>query len=97
MIPYLNRGGGKIMPTLFWCPHQVLKATGTPGHINRHARQPKCQNPRSNKQPINQFHIQFHKIIGPIMFWGGERSQRGKEKDGCDHPLTEAISYRHIT
>ena len=22
------RGGGQIMPTLYWCPHQVLKATG---------------------------------------------------------------------
>ena len=38
----------------------------------------------------------------PWNYWtlyslGGERSQRGKEKDGCDHPLTEAISYRHIT
>ena len=25
--PYLNQGG-QIMPTLYWCPHQVLKATG---------------------------------------------------------------------
>ena len=24
-------GGGQIMPTLYWCPHQVLKATGAPG------------------------------------------------------------------
>ena len=23
-------GGGQIMPTLYWCPHQVLKATGAP-------------------------------------------------------------------
>ena len=22
---------GQIMPTLYWCPHQVLKATGVPG------------------------------------------------------------------
>ena len=30
--PYLNQGGGgQIMPTLYWCPHQVLKATGAPG------------------------------------------------------------------
>ena len=28
-----------------------------------------------------------------------KKDSRGrlKEKDGCDHPLTEAISYRHIT
>ena len=25
-------GGGQIMPTLYWCPHQVLKATGA--HVN---------------------------------------------------------------
>ena len=24
------RGGGQIMPSLYWCPHQVLKATGAP-------------------------------------------------------------------
>ena len=23
-------GGGAIMATLYWCPHQVLKATGVP-------------------------------------------------------------------
>ncbi len=30
---------------------------------------------------------------------GSPKKDRGrlKEKDGCDHPLTEAISYRHIT
>ena len=28
--PYFNHGG-QIMPTLYWCPHQVLKATGAPG------------------------------------------------------------------
>ena len=49
------------------------------------------------KQTTKQFWIWLQKMIGPIIFWGGERSQRGKEKDGCDHPLTEAISYRHIT
>ena len=27
--PYLNQGG-QVMPTLYWCPHQVLKATGAP-------------------------------------------------------------------
>ena len=28
--PYktLSQPGGQIMPTLYWCPHQVLKATG---------------------------------------------------------------------
>jgi hypothetical protein len=29
--PYLNQGG-QIMPTLFCCPHQVLKATGAPDY-----------------------------------------------------------------
>ena len=28
--PISTRGGGQIMPTLYWCPHQVLKATGAP-------------------------------------------------------------------
>ena len=28
---HLNQGGGQIMPTLYCCPHQVLKATGAPG------------------------------------------------------------------
>jgi len=23
-------GGGQIMPTLYWCPHQVLRVTGAP-------------------------------------------------------------------
>ena len=27
--PYFTQGG-QIMPTIYWCPHQVLKATGTP-------------------------------------------------------------------
>ena len=27
----LSQPGGQIMPTLYWCPHQVLKATGVPG------------------------------------------------------------------
>ena len=58
-----------------------------------HENRPKCLNPRSTKQVP----IWLRKIFGPTIFWGGERSQRGKEKDGCDHPLTEAISYRHIT
>ena len=26
-------GGGQIMPTLYWCPNQVLKATGAPALI----------------------------------------------------------------
>ena len=26
----LSQPGGPIMPTLYWCPHQVLKATGAP-------------------------------------------------------------------
>ena len=28
----LSQPGGQIMPTLYWCPHQVLKATGAPVH-----------------------------------------------------------------
>ena len=24
---------GQIMPTLYWCPHQVLKATGAPAYV----------------------------------------------------------------
>ena len=28
--PISTRGGGHTMPTLYWCPHQVLKATGAP-------------------------------------------------------------------
>ena len=28
------RGGGQIKPTLYWCPHQVLKATGAPELIS---------------------------------------------------------------
>ena len=28
--------GWQIMPTLYWCPYQVLKATGAPGMINKH-------------------------------------------------------------
>jgi len=27
----LSQPGGQIVPTLYWCPHQVLKATGAPG------------------------------------------------------------------
>ena len=32
LSPHLNEAGpgGQIMPTLYWCPHQVLKATGAP-------------------------------------------------------------------
>ena len=26
----ISTRGGQIIPTLFWCPHQVLKATGAP-------------------------------------------------------------------
>ena len=26
----ISTRGGQIMPTLYWCPHQVLKATGAP-------------------------------------------------------------------
>ena len=26
----LSQPGGQIMPTLYWCQHQVLKATGAP-------------------------------------------------------------------
>ena len=26
-------GGGEIMPTMYWCPHQVLKATRAPAMI----------------------------------------------------------------
>ena len=26
----LSQPGGQIIPTLYWCPHQVLKATGAP-------------------------------------------------------------------
>ena len=26
----LSQPGEQIMPTLYWCPHQVLKATGAP-------------------------------------------------------------------
>ena len=30
--PISTRGGGQIMLTLHWCPHQVLKATGAPSY-----------------------------------------------------------------
>ena len=26
----LSQPGGQIMPTLYWCPHQVLTTTGAP-------------------------------------------------------------------
>ena len=26
----LSQPDGQIMPTLYWCPHQVLKVTGAP-------------------------------------------------------------------
>ena len=28
--PISTKGGGQIMPTLYWCPNQVLKAIGAP-------------------------------------------------------------------
>ena len=28
--PIPTKGGGQIMPTIYWCPHQVWKATGAP-------------------------------------------------------------------
>ena len=43
-----------------------------------------AQTPDQTNNQRKQFHIQFNKIISPIMLEGGERSQRGKEKDGCD-------------
>jgi hypothetical protein len=32
----LYQPGGQIMPTLYWCPHQVLKATGAPVVAKKH-------------------------------------------------------------
>ena len=36
--PISTRGGGQIMPTQYWCPHQVLKDTGTPVMHSLHLR-----------------------------------------------------------
>ena len=50
----LFQPGGQIMPSLYWCPHQVLKATGAPDLQERILRDQKTLQTSRNDRKKNR-------------------------------------------